>query len=56
MKEGKHTKNLAKVQVGITFHMQDIRRNVLPEFIELSMETTSWSPSKGHQHGDRKLT
>ena len=56
MKEGKHTKNLAKVQLDVTFHLQDIRRNVIPEFIELSMETPCWFPSEGHQHDGRKLT
>ena len=35
MEEGKYAKILAKIQVGAIFHMWDIRRNVLPKFIEL---------------------
>ena len=34
MKGGKYTKTLAKTQVIRTFRMRDIRRNVLPKFME----------------------
>ena len=38
-------KDLAKIQVGEIFHMQDIRWNVSPKnsFIELSMEMQWWT-------------
>ena len=35
MKEDKHTKRLAKNQVYAIVHMRDIRKNVLPKFIQL---------------------
>ena len=39
-KEDNYTKNLAKKnQVCAIFRMRDIRKNVLPEFIKLRMET-----------------
>ena len=44
MKGGKYAKILAKIQVRAIFHMRDIRRNVLPKFIELCMETSCWCP------------
>ena len=39
MKEDKYTKSLAKSQVYAIVHMRDIRKNVLPKFIKLCMET-----------------
>ena len=39
MKEDKYTKRLAKNQVCAIIDMRDIRRNVLPKFIKLCMET-----------------
>ena len=50
MKGGKYTKTLAKIQVRGIFRIRDIRRNVLPKFIEFCMETDE------HQHGGRKPT
>ena len=44
MKGGKYAKIFAKIQVRAIFHMRDIRRNVLPKFIELCMETSCWCP------------
>ena len=35
MKGGKYAKTLAKNQVSALFHMRDLRRNVLPKFIEI---------------------
>ena len=34
MKGGKYAKNLAKIQVRGVFRIRDIRRNVLPKFIQ----------------------
>ena len=35
MKGGKYAKTLAKIQVRGMFRMRDIRRNVLPKYIEI---------------------
>ena len=35
MKEDKYTKSLAKNQVYAIVYMRDIRKNILPKFIEL---------------------
>ena len=43
MKEDKYTKRLAKNQVCAIFHLRDIRKNDLPKFIKLGMETPCWS-------------
>ena len=43
MKEDKYTKRLAKNQVCAIFQMRDIRKNDLPKFIKLCMETPCWS-------------
>ena len=48
MKEDKYTKSLAKNQVYAIVHMQDIRKNVLPKFIKLCMETPCLCPFQGH--------
>ena len=40
MKGGKYAKNLAKIQVKGTFRIRDIRRNVLPKFIEINCVET----------------
>ena len=42
MKGGTYTKTLAKIQVRGIFRIRDIRRNVLPKFIEICMETPCW--------------
>ena len=34
----------------------DIRRNVLPKFIKLCVETPCLCPSEGHKYGGWKLT
>ena len=57
MKGGKYAKTLAKIQVRAIFHIRDIRRNVLPKFIEIFV----WIPHtgahpEGHQHVGRKAT
>ena len=44
MKGGKYTKTLAKIQVRRIFRIRDIRRNVLPKFIAICMETPCWFP------------
>ena len=44
MKEDKYTKRLAKNQVYAIVHMRDIRKNVLPKFIKLYMETIGLCP------------
>ena len=44
MKGGKYTKTLAKIQVRRIFRIRDIRRNVLPRFIEICRETPCWCP------------
>ena len=39
MKGDKYAKTLAKIQVRGVFPIRDIRRNVLPKFIEICIET-----------------
>ena len=57
MKEDEYTRSLAKNQVCAIFHMRDIRENVLPQFIRLSIETPFWCPFEGHKYyGQRKPT
>ena len=46
MKEDKYTKSLAKNQIYAIVHMRDIRKNVLPKFIKLCMETPRLCPSR----------
>ena len=53
MKEYKYTKRLVKTQVCAIFQMRDIRKNDLPKFIKLCLETPCWNPSEGHQYGRR---
>ena len=53
MKEDKYTKNLAKNQVYAIVHMRDIRKNVLPNFIELCMKTPCLCPFQRHIYGRR---
>ena len=36
MKEDKYAKTLAKIQITATFLKRDMRRKVLPKFIEIS--------------------
>ena len=47
MKEKKKKKSLAKNQVYAIVHVQDIRKNVLPKFIKLCMETPCLCPFQG---------
>ena len=48
MKEDKFTKSLAKNQVCAIFHLRDVRKNVLPKFVKLCIETPSVCvPSRG---------
>ena len=44
MKGGKYTKTLAKIQARRIFRIRDIRRNVLPKFTQICMETPCWCP------------
>ena len=59
MKGGTYAKNLAKIEVRGIFRIRDIRRNVLPRFIEICMETPCCCAG-AHldelQHGGRKPT
>ena len=43
MKGGTYTKSLAEIQSRGIFRI-DIRKNVLPKFIEICMETPYWCP------------
>ena len=56
MKEDEYTKSLEKNQVCAVFQKRDIRKNVLPKFIKLCMETLCWCPFEGHQYGHWKPT
>ena len=47
MKEDKYAKSLAKSQVYAIVHMRDIRKNVLPKFLKLCMETPCLCPFQG---------
>ena len=42
--KGKYAKPLAKIQFTAIFLKQDMRRNVLPKFIEICMKTPRWGP------------
>ena len=44
MKGRKYTKFLAKIQARRIFRIRDIRRNVLPKFIAICMESPCWCP------------
>ena len=37
-------KTLSKIQITAIFLKQDMRRNVLPKFIEICMKTPYWCP------------
>ena len=56
MKEDKYTKRLAKNQVYVIVLMRDIRKNLLPKFIKLCMETPCLCPFQGHKNGRPKPT
>ena len=56
MKEDIYTKSYAKNQVYAIVHMRDTRKNVLPKFIQLCMETPCLCPFQGHKYGRRKPT
>jgi len=44
MKEDKYAKSQAKNLACAIIHMRDFRKNVLPKFIRLCMETPCWCP------------
>ena len=57
MKGGKYAKTLAKIQVRGMFRMRDIRRNVLPKYIEICKAGRhAGAHSDEHQHGGGKPT
>ena len=56
IKEDKCAKGLAKNQVCVILHMWDIRKNVLPKFIKLCMETPCLCLCEGDKYGRRKPT
>ena len=56
MKEDKYTKSLSMNQVYTIVRMRDIRKNVLPTFIRLCMETPRLCSFQGHKYGRRKPT
>ena len=56
MKEDEYTKSLAKNQVFAVFHTRDIRKNVLPKFIKLCVETPCLCPFQGYKYGRQKPT
>ena len=61
MKGGKYTKTLAKIRVRGIFRVRDIRRNVLPKFIEICKETPcwcppGWAPTWGTETNERSVT
>ena len=56
MKEDIYTKSYAKNQVYAIVHMRDTRKNVLPKFRQLCMETPCLCPFQGRQYGRRKPT
>ena len=43
-KEGKYAKTLAKIQVTVMFLTPDMRRNCVPKFMGIFMETPCWCP------------
>ena len=53
MKGGTCTKILAKIQVRGIFRIRDIRRNVLPKFIEICMRRHAGAHLDELQHGGR---
>ena len=56
MKGGKYTKTLAKIWVEGIIRIRDIRRSVLPKFIELSIQRHAGAHPDELQHGGRKPT
>ena len=56
MKGGTYTKTLAKIQVRGIFRIRDIRRNVLPKFIEILWRRYAGAHPNEHQNGGRKPT
>ena len=55
MKEDKYAKTLATNQVYAIVHKRDIRKNVLPRFIRLCMETPCLWPFEGHKYTNKTL-
>ena len=56
MKQDKYAKSLANNQVYAVVDMRDIRKNVLPKFLKLCMETPCLCPFQGHKYRRRKTT
>ena len=56
MKGGKYAKTLATIQIRGILRILDIRRNVLPKFLEICMETPCGAHPDERQHGGRKPT
>ena len=56
MNKDKYTKSLVKSHVYAIVHMRDIRKNVLPKFTKLCMETPCLCPFQGHKYGRREPT
>jgi len=54
-KEGKYAKTLAKIQVIAMFLTQDMRRNFLPKYIEILIETPCWHLSGGRPETNRNI-
>ena len=54
MKGGKYTKTLAKIRVRGILCIWDIRRNVLPKFIEFVWRRHAGAHLDGHQHGGQE--
>ena len=50
MKGGTYTKTLALIQARGIFRIRDIRRNVLPKFIGICMETQCWMGGNQQKH------
>ena len=54
MEEDQYTIHLAKNQVSAIFRVRDIRKDVLPKFTKLCMETPCCCPFEGYKYGHRK--
>jgi len=53
--EGKYGKTFAKIHVTAMFLTQDMRRNFLPTFIGILMETPCWRPSEWRPETSRNI-
>ena len=54
IKGGNYTKTLAKIPARRIFRIRNIRRNVLPKFIEICMEMSAGAHLDEYQQGGRK--